>query len=476
MSRPKTLIHGAIAVSEGLAARRDILIEDGRIAAISENIQPDGTVETVNGEGCIVTYGLADVHVHLREPGFSSKETIRSGTLAAAHGGFTTVCAMPNLNPAPDSPEHLAVEQELIRSQAVIDVRPYGAITVGRSGRTISDVEHLAGEVVGFSDDGCGVQSAETMFGAMKRIAAVGGIVAAHCEDESLLHGGYIHDGAYACRHGHAGICSKSEWAQVVRDIRLAAESGCRYHACHISTAESVELVREARMEGLEVSCETAPHYLTLTEDDLQEEGRFKMNPPLRSAADRNALIKGIQDGTIEVIATDHAPHTAEEKSRGLKGSAMGIVGLLLMAIDYLPHLKSIKNEDQLTPVRALIIGILQVFALIPGTSRSGTTIIAGRLMGLDSESAAEYSFLASIPIMGAVCLRLFLSDTSRAYLIANLGTLIPANIVAFLVGLVALRFLLRYLKKPKSLQTFGRYRVIVACLVLGATLIFASL
>ncbi len=328
MSRPKILIHGAIAVSEGLAARRDILIEDGRIAAISENIQPDGTVETVNGEGCIVTYGLADVHVHLREPGFSSKETIRSGTLAAAHGGFTTVCAMPNLNPAPDSPEHLAVEQELIRSQAVIDVRPYGAITVGRSGRTISDVEHLAGEVVGFSDDGCGVQSAETMFGAMKRIAAVGGIVAAHCEDESLLHGGYIHDGAYACRHGHAGICSKSEWAQVVRDIRLAAESGCRYHACHISTAESVELVREARMEGLEVSCETAPHYLTLTEDDLQEEGRFKMNPPLRSAADRNALIKGIQDGTIEVIATDHAPHTAEEKSRGLKGSAMGIVGL----------------------------------------------------------------------------------------------------------------------------------------------------
>lgn len=328
MSRPKILIHGAIAVSEGLAARRDILIEDGRIAAISENIQPDGTVETVNGEGCIVTYGLTDVHVHLREPGFSSKETIRSGTLAAAHGGFTTVCAMPNLDPAPDSPEHLAVEQELIRSQAVIDVRPYGAITVGRGGRTISDIEHLAGEVVGFSDDGCGVQSAETMFGAMKRIAAVGGIVAAHCEDESLLHGGYIHDGAYACRHGHAGICSKSEWAQVVRDIRLAAESGCRYHACHISTAESVEFIRSARNEGLCVSCETAPHYLTLTEDDLQEEGRFKMNPPLRSAADRNALIKGIQDGTIEVIATDHAPHTAEEKSRGLKGSAMGIVGL----------------------------------------------------------------------------------------------------------------------------------------------------
>lgn len=328
MNASKMLIRGAIAVSGGHTARRDILVDGGRISAISENIPAGADTETVDAEGCIATYGLADVHVHLREPGFSTKETIRSGTLAAARGGFTAVCAMPNLDPAPDSPEHLAVEQELIRRQAVIDVRPYGAITEGRGGRVISDIEGIAGEVVGFSDDGCGVQSAETMFEAMKRIAAVGGIVAAHCEDESLLHGGYIHDGLYACRHGHAGICSKSEWSQVARDIRLASECGCRYHACHISTAESVELVREARREGLAVSCETAPHYLTLTEDDLREEGRFKMNPPLRSAADRDALIKGIQDGTIEVIATDHAPHTAEEKSRGLKGSAMGIVGL----------------------------------------------------------------------------------------------------------------------------------------------------
>lgn len=328
MNQGKILIHGAVTVSGGEARRRDILIEDGRIAAIAENIPDDGTAETLSAEGCIATYGLADVHVHLREPGFSSKETIRSGTLAAAHGGFTVVCAMPNLDPAPDTPEHLAVEQELIRRQAVVDVRPYGAITAGRKGELLSDIEALAASVVGFSDDGCGVQSADTMFGAMKRIAAVDGIIAAHCEDESLLHGGYIHDGLYACRHGHAGICSKSEWAQLARDIRLAGESGCRYHACHISTAESVELVREARREGLAVSCETAPHYLALTEEELMDDGRFKMNPPLRSASDREALIEGIKDGTIEVIATDHAPHTAEEKSRGLKGSAMGIVGL----------------------------------------------------------------------------------------------------------------------------------------------------
>lgn len=328
MGGRKLLIQGGTAVGGGESRRCDILVADGRIAAIGENIPTGAADEIFDATGCIVTYGLADVHVHLREPGYSAKETVASGTRAAAHGGYTVVCAMPNLNPAPDSPATIAVEQELIDRQAVIDVRPYATISVAREGREVTDLEALKPLAVGFSDDGNGIQQESTMREAMRRVAAMDGIIAAHCEDNSLLHGGYIHDGEYARRNGHRGICSESEWGQIARDVKLAAETGCRYHVCHISTAESVEIIRNARKSGANVTCETAPHYLALTEDDLQEDGRFKMNPPLRTAADRDALIRGIQDGTIEVIATDHAPHTAEEKSRGLKGSAMGIVGL----------------------------------------------------------------------------------------------------------------------------------------------------
>ena len=271
---------------------------------------------------------FADLHVHFREPGQTWKETIRTGSLAAARGGYTLVCAMPNLNPVPDSLEHLAVEQEAIDRDALIRVLPYGSITKGRQGRELVDFHALKGGCVAFSDDGSGVQSPEMMREAMRAAAAEDVIIAAHCEDNTLLRGGYIHDGRYCREHGHKGICSESEWGQIARDVELAAETGCRYHVCHISTVESVDIIRQAKKSGVKVTCETAPHYLTLCEDDLQEDGRFKMNPPLRTADDREALIEGLADRTIDVIATDHAPHSAEEKSKGLAGSAMGIVGL----------------------------------------------------------------------------------------------------------------------------------------------------
>ena len=272
--------------------------------------------------------GFCDVHVHLREPGFSYKETIRTGSLAAARGGYTAVCAMPNLDPVPDSPEHLAVERELIARDACIDVLPYGAITLGEQGRELADLEGMAPYVAAFSDDGRGLQDPGLMREAMERARALGKLIAAHCEDNSLLRGGYIHDGAYAAAHGHKGICSESEWRPIARDLELAAQTGCGYHVCHISTKESLNLIRQAKKDGLDVSCETAPHYLLLDENDLREDGRFKMNPPLRSRADREALLEGICDGSIDCIATDHAPHSAEEKSRGLAGSAFGIVGI----------------------------------------------------------------------------------------------------------------------------------------------------
>ena len=272
--------------------------------------------------------GFCDVHVHLREPGFSYKETVASGTAAAARGGYTAVCPMPNLNPVPDSPAHLAEQERLIAEQAVIRVYPYGAITVGEKGETLADLEALAPRVIAFSDDGHGVQRDEMMRAAMLKAKRLGKLIVAHCEDNRLLRGGYIHDGAYAAAHGHAGICSESEWGQIQRDLDLVRETGAGYHVCHISTKESVELIRQAKREGLDVTCETAPHYLVLDETDLQEDGRFKMNPPLRSPADREALVEGILDDTVDMIATDHAPHSAEEKARGLKGSAFGIVGL----------------------------------------------------------------------------------------------------------------------------------------------------
>ena len=272
--------------------------------------------------------GFCDVHVHFREPGFSYKETIETGSKASARGGYTAVCTMPNLNPVPDSVENLRQQLDLIAKQAVIHVYPYGAITVGEKGERHADLEGMAPNVIGFSDDGRGVQSDDMMWQAMTRAKALDKVIAAHCEVNELLRGGYIHDGAYAAAHGHKGICSESEYAQIERDLKLVEEIGCKYHVCHISTKESVELIRNAKARGVDVTCETGPHYLVMDDSDLQEDGRFKMNPPLRSAEDRKALLEGLLDGTIDMIATDHAPHSAEEKAKGLAGSAFGVVGI----------------------------------------------------------------------------------------------------------------------------------------------------
>lgn len=281
-----------------------------------------------NSSQYMIFPGFCDVHVHLRQPGFSYKETIKSGTQASAHGGYTTVFSMPNLKPVPDSAEHLKEQLDIIKKDAVINVLPYGAITVGQNGEELSDMEGMAKDVIAFSDDGRGVQSEEMMKEAMLRAKALGKIIVAHCEDNSLLHGGYIHDGVYASKHSHRGICSESEWKPIKRDLELCRQTGCAYHVCHISCKESVELIRQAKAQGIDVTCETGPHYLILTDEDLKEDGRFKMNPPLRSKEDRQALIEGVLDGTIDMIATDHAPHSQEEKSRGLEKSAFGIVGI----------------------------------------------------------------------------------------------------------------------------------------------------
>lgn len=281
-----------------------------------------------NSSQYMIFPGFCDVHVHLRQPGFSYKETIKSGTQASAHGGYTTVFSMPNLKPVPDSAEHLKEQLDIIKKDAVINVLPYGAITVGQNGEELSDMESMAKDVIAFSDDGRGVQSEEMMKEAMLMAKALGKIIVAHCEDNSLLHGGYIHDGVYASEHSHRGICSESEWKPIKRDLELCRQTGCAYHVCHISCKESVELIRQAKAQGIDVTCETGPHYLILTDEDLKEDGRFKMNPPLRSKEDRQALIEGVLDGTIDMIATDHAPHSQEEKSRGLEKSAFGIVGI----------------------------------------------------------------------------------------------------------------------------------------------------
>ncbi len=272
--------------------------------------------------------GFCDVHVHFREPGFSYKETMQTGSKASARGGYTAVCTMPNLNPVPDSVAHLQEQLDLIRDNAVIHVYPYGAITVGEQGEEFADLEGMAADVIAYSDDGKGVQSEDMMRQAMLRAKKLGKMIVAHCEVNDLLHGGYIHDGEYAKLHDHKGICSASEYEQIDRDLRLAEETGCKYHVCHISTKESVELIRQAKARGVDVTCETAPHYLVMNDMDLQEDGRFRMNPPIRSEADRQALVAGVVDGTIDMIATDHAPHSAEEKSKGLPGSAFGVVGI----------------------------------------------------------------------------------------------------------------------------------------------------
>ncbi len=272
--------------------------------------------------------GFCDVHVHFREPGFSYKETIASGCAASARGGYTAVGTMPNLNPVPDSLDHLSAQWELIRSSASIQVVPYGAITLGEKGEALANLEGMAPWVLGFSDDGRGVQDSGLMKEAMIRAKELGKIITAHCEDNSLLRGGYIHNGIYAALHGHRGICSESEWGPIARDLELVAQTGCAYHICHISTKESVAIIREAKKAGLDVTCETGPHYLTMDDSFLKEEGRFKMNPPLRDKSDRDALVEGILDGTIDMIATDHAPHSAEEKAKGLQKSAFGVVGI----------------------------------------------------------------------------------------------------------------------------------------------------
>lgn len=299
-----------------------------KIRAFAEKFLADGGLSPVISKKYIIVPGLCDVHVHFREPGFSYKETIASGSAAAAHGGYTAVCTMPNLDPVPDSAEHLQVQLDAIKRGAAIKVLPYGAITVGEKGEKLADMEAMSDKVCAFSDDGKGVQNDEMMREAMTAAKRLGKIIAAHCEDNSLLFGGYIHDGEYARMHGHRGISSASEYRQIERDLRLAEETGCAYHVCHISTKESVELIRQAKARGVDVTCETAPHYLVLCDEDMQEDGRFKMNPPLRSREDKKALIEGIKDGTIDMMATDHAPHSAEEKGRGLEKSLMGVVGL----------------------------------------------------------------------------------------------------------------------------------------------------
>ena len=306
----------------------DIAIIDGRIAERSEHIEATANDTIIDAKGLVVAPAFVDVHVHLREPGFGYKERIATGTMAAARGGYTTVCSMPNLNPVPDSVENLKAQQDIIDRDAKIEVLPYAAITIGRKGEELVDIASLKGKVCGFSDDGSGVQVDGMMERAMTEAVKYDQLIAAHCEVEELLQGGYIHDGEYAKLNGHKGICSESEWAQVKRDIEIAEKVGCRYHVCHISTKETVALVREAKARGVKVTCETGPHYLIFTDMDLEEDARWKMNPPLRSAEDRAALIEGIKDGTIDMIATDHAPHSVEEKSKGLKDSAMGIVGL----------------------------------------------------------------------------------------------------------------------------------------------------
>ena len=324
----KTLLKNAMIYTEGKFVSGDLEITDEIISKISANIEANEFDVVYDLNNMYLLPGLIDVHTHLREPGFIYKETIATGSMAGAKGGYTSICAMPNLNPTPDSLEHLQVELSAIKKDAKIHVYPYGTITVGEKGEELANLKEMAEYVIAFSDDGHGVQNENMMLNAMKEAKQLGKMIVAHCEDNSLLNGGYIHDGEYAKLHNHKGICSESEWAPIKRDIELSRKTGCHYHVCHISTKESVELIRQAKKDGVNITCETGPHYLTLNDMQIKEEGRFKMNPPIRSEEDRLALIEGIKDGTIDMIITDHAPHSAEEKGKGLAGSAMGVVGL----------------------------------------------------------------------------------------------------------------------------------------------------
>ena len=369
-----------------------------KIRAFAEKFLADGGLSPVISKKHIIVPGLCDVHVHFREPGFSYKETIASGSAAAAHGGYTAVCTMPNLDPVPDSAEHLQVQLDAIERGAAIKVLPYGAITVGEKGEKLADMEVMSDKVCAFSDDGKGVQNDKMLSEAMAAAKRLGKIIAAHCEDNSLLFGGYIHDGEYARMHGHRGISSASEYKQIERDLRLAEETGCAYHVCHISTKESVELIRQAKARGVDVTCETAPHYLVLCDEDMQEDGRFKMNPPLRSREDKKALIEGIKDGTIDMMATDHAPHSAEEKGRGLEKSLMGVVGLEtafpvlytelvmknIITLDRLVELMSFKPKERFgidTNNDFAVFDISEAYKIDPGDflSMGRATPFAGR-------------------------------------------------------------------------------------------------
>ncbi len=321
----RALFKSATVYMGGEARVQDMLLDGASLSVFAGDVS---SLDCPVFHNIAIFPGFCDVHVHLREPGFSYKETIASGTMASARGGYTAVCAMPNLKPTPDSTENLRPQLDAIARDAVIAVYPYGTITRGELGAEMSDMEDIAADVIAFSDDGRGVQSDDMMRAAMERARSLGKMIVAHCEDNSLLRGGYIHDGEYARAHGHRGICSESEWGQIARDLKLVEEVGCAYHVCHISTKESVQIIREAKARGVNVTCETGPHYLTMDDSMLMEDGRFKMNPPIRGKEDREALVAGLLDGTIDMIATDHAPHTAEEKSRGLEGSLMGVVGI----------------------------------------------------------------------------------------------------------------------------------------------------
>ena len=322
------LLTGGTVFQSGSFRQMDVAVDQGRIVSVSPSLPKEG-YSVIECSDLLIVPGFVDVHVHLREPGFSYKETVFSGTSAAAAGGYTAVCAMPNLKPVPDSREHLEAQLEIIRRDAKVRVYPYGAITCGEAGETLADLEAMAPHVAGFSDDGKGVQSDDMMRRAMELAKALDKPIVAHCEDESLLAKGWsVHDGDFARRSGLVGNASESEWRQVERDLKLVRETGCQYHVCHVSTKESVALIRAAKAEGLPVTCETGPHYLVLCDEDLLDEGRFRMNPPIRSAADRDALLEGLLDGTVDCIATDHAPHSAQEKAGGLAHSLNGIVGL----------------------------------------------------------------------------------------------------------------------------------------------------
>ena len=322
----KALFRGALVYDNGIMKKQDVVFDGVSLSAFDGDVTPFSSSAIF--DNIAVFPGFCDVHVHFREPGFSYKETMESGSSAAAHGGYTAVLTMPNLKPSPDSIEGVEEQLAAIRRGASIAVIPYGTITKGSQGCELSDMEAIAPMVAAFSDDGRGVQSEEMMLAAMHKAKSLGKMIVAHCEDNSLLRGGYIHDGEYARAHGHRGICSESEWGPIARDVELLKRSGAAYHVCHVSTKESVEIIRQAKAAGVNITCETAPHYLTLDDSRLEEDGRFKMNPPIRAVDDRDALISGILDGTVDMIATDHAPHSHEEKSRGLEGSMMGVVGL----------------------------------------------------------------------------------------------------------------------------------------------------